>query len=229
MNVSICVPYQKEDDLRTWRESLPQKGIQIVACRTVVDNKMTGIIKEVIGKTDGLIGLQITYSDYENQYDFAEVRNYLDSHATGDWIIHIDSDERLAISHEEFWRQMYVLNESDADAAFLSIGGISNETKPEDVYRNRYCLAAMRIHRKKANIHWKGICHETLGIENKSITIADTDIFLFHSGYAIDEEKTLMKLERNGKLMVREYTREKSKRNWDYLINTFSHIHKLTR
>jgi len=231
MKVSICVAYQNGDDLVSWRKALPQKGVQIVACRTAFRQveKSDENSKIVLGSTDEIVGLQASYLDYETDFDFADVRNFMSEHATGDWIIHIDADERLAISHEEFWAQMYALSESGADAAFLSIAGVTNEDKPVEVYRKRYCLASLRIHRKDSNLKWKGICHETLDIEGKEVTLADTDILLSHDGYAIDGEQLLRKLERNAKLMVREYTREKSQRNWDYLINTFSHIHKHTR
>lgn len=231
MKVSICVAYQNGDDLVSWRKALPEKGVQIVACRTafkqIDKNAKSG--KLVLGSSEDIVALHANYLDYDTDFDFSDVRNFMDEQATGDWIIHIDADERLAIPHEEFWAQMYALNESGANAAFLSIAGISNEEKPTDVYRKRYCLASLRIHRKASNIRWKGICHETLDIENKEITLADTGILLNHDGYAVDDASLLQKLERNAKLMVREYTREKSKRNWDYLINTFSHIHKLTR
>lgn len=231
MKVSICVAYQNGDDLYSWRKTLPEKGVQIVACRTVFKqtDKDAKDSKVVIGSSEDIVALHANYLDYETDFDFSDVRNFMDEQATGDWIIHIDADERLAMSHEEFWTQMYALNESGADAAFLSIAGISNEDKPTEVYRKRYCLASLRIHRKSANLKWKGICHETIDIEGRDIALADTDILLSHDGYAISDEQLLEKLTRNGKLMVREYTREKSKRNWDYLISTFSHIHKHTR
>jgi hypothetical protein len=45
---------------------------------------------------------------------------------------------------------------------------------------------------------------------------------LYHEGYMIEEDEFQTKGERNAKLLVREYRRHKSERNWQYLIKTFS-------
>ena len=58
---------------------------------------------------------------------------------------------------------------------------------------------------------------------DEDVTVADTDILLWHLGYNLSAEELRDKAERNAKLMIREYTREKSDRNWQYLINTFSY------
>lgn len=227
--LSICVPYKDGENIKEWRESLPLSGVQIVACRTIIDENATEIKKEVLGKTDELIGLQITFPSMEYHFDFSMVRNFIDKHATGDWLLHIDSDERLAIPEKDFWYIYETLKVSDADCAFVSIAGVSHENEPKDMYRQRYNNPSIRLHRKASNLEWKGICHETIDIVDKEVTIADTDILLYHEGYAISKEEMLAKCERNAKLMVREYTRVGSPRNWDYLINTFALIHKFKR
>lgn len=226
--LSVCVIYKQGEDIKPWRASLP-KDIQVVACRTIIDVCASDIKKEIIGKTDNLVGLQITFPSMEKHFDFSLCRNFADQHATGDWILHVDSDERLAIPHDEFRNIIGTLEASTADCAFVSIAGTSHEEEPDEVYRPRYNLPNMRLHRKKSNLRWTGICHETIDIDDKPVTIADTDILLYHTGYAISKEELLAKCERNAKLMMREYARENSDRNWNYLINTFNLIHKLTR
>jgi hypothetical protein len=227
--LTICVAYKDDENIREWRESLPKEGLQIVACRTKIDPTITEVKKEIIGITEQLVGLQITFPSMENHFDFSLVRNYLDEYATGDWILHIDSDERLAIPEDELWDIIKTLRSSEADCAFISIAGVSHEEEPTEPYRPRYNLPNIRLHRRSSKLKWTGICHETIDIEGKEITIADTDILLYHKGYAIEKEKMLEKCERNAKLMIREYTREQSQRNWNYLVNTFHLIYKLTR
>lgn len=225
--VSICVPYSTDDNLKEWRDSLPQTGIQVVSCRTLVKPSLEHVEWKLYGATEELVGLECSFPSMDKDFDFSYVRNLLDEHATSEWIIHIDSDERLAIPHDEFWDIMETLNESEADCAYLSIGGITHEKEPIGPVRKRYNNPSLRIHRKRANLKWKGICHETLDIGDREITSADTDILLYHKGYAIDKDEMLNKCTRNAKLLVREYAREDSERNWNYLINTFNLIHKL--
>ncbi len=226
--LTVCVIYKQGEDIRPWRASLP-KDIQVVACRTIFDESATEIKKEVLGVTDKLVGLQITFPTLEKHFDFSLCRNFADEYATGEWILHVDSDERLAIPHDELDNILTTLTASTADCAFVSIAGVSHEEDPEEVYRPRYNLPNMRLHKKTSKLKWVGICHETIDIDEKPIVIADTDILLYHTGYAISKADMLSKCERNAKLMIREYTRESSARNWSYLVNTFNLIHKLTR
>ena len=227
--LSVCIIYKKGEDINNWRTTLPKKGIEVVACRTVIDESATEVTKKVLGKSKDLIGLEITFPSMEHHFDFSMVRNFADEHATGDWILHIDSDEKLAIPENELWDIMQTLDASEADCGFVSIAGISHEEEPKEVYRQRYNLPSIRIHRKASGLQWTGICHETIDIEGKALTLADTDILLYHTGYAISQEDMLTKCERNAKLLIREYTRDNSQRNWSYLVNTFQLIHKLTR
>lgn len=227
--VSFCVPFKDGETLQEWRASLPQKGIEVVACKTYVEPSLEQKEFNVVGKTEGMIVLEAKYPSIEKDFDFAELRNFIDSHASCDWIIHMDSDERLATPHAEFWEIIYTLKSSSADAAYLSIAGITTEEKIAGPCRKRYNLPSMRIHKRSAGLKWKGICHETLCIQGVELDVADTDILLYHKGYAIDQEDMIEKTERNARLLIREYTRENSERNWNYLINTFNLIHKLTR
>jgi hypothetical protein len=47
---------------------------------------------------------------------------------------------------------------------------------------------------------------------------------LYHEGYMIEEDEFNIKGIRNAKLLIREYRREKSERNWNYLHRTFTLI-----
>lgn len=230
MKLSICVIYEEGVNLKKWKEALPptdKYNIEIVALKTSVNSSIEAPSESVIGKADTLIGLSLEYPSYFDYFDFSECRNILDKHATGDWILHVDSDEFLSNQYEDFWGYIEALNKSDADAAWVSIAGISYEGNGEKPYAKRYNIPSLRLHRKSASIEWAGICHETLDTKGREVIIADSEILFHHSGYAIEREDMIKKCERNAKLMVREYIREKSERNWKYLRDTFSLIKKL--
>jgi hypothetical protein len=230
MKLSACVIFQDGDDLKGWRNSLPEENVEVIALRTAVNPKLKEPVFQEVGRTSDHIVLSWEYPSFEEYFDFSYCRNKLDEYATGDWILHMDSDERLASPEDEFWAYLSEINPTEAVAAYLSIAGCNydiDENFPN--IRTRYNIPAMRLHRRSAFLKWKAICHETLHIDIDGAVTADTDILLYHKGYSQDKDAILEKAKRNGGLMVREYTRDKSQRNWDYLVNTFSYLKQLSK
>lgn len=229
MYLSVCVLYTKDDDLIEWRKALPiskdGKKLQVVALRTEQSDNVTEPELEVVGDTELLTGLVWRYNDFDTQFDFSKLRNIADEYARGNWILHIDADERLTTPHGDLWAYLEALEKTDAPAAYVSVYGIMVGTnvngKPE-----RYINANMRLHRKAAGLKWEGICHETLddGAFEKGL-FADSEIMIFHKGYNQGEDVQKQKAERNAKLLIREWLRDKSERNWSYLIRTFAYLH----
>lgn len=229
MYLSVCVLYTHDDDLMEWRKALPiskdGKKLQVVALRTEQSDNVTEPELEVVGDTELLTGLVWRYKDFERDFDFAKLRNIADQYARGNWILHIDADERLTTPHGDLWAYIEALEKSEAPAAYVSVYGLlhgSNDSGRSE----RYISANMRLHRKAAGLKWSGICHETL---DKSafdkMVFADTEIMLFHLGYNKGDATQKQKAERNAKLLIREYMREKSPRNWEYLKRTFHFLH----
>lgn len=229
MFLSVCVLYTKDDDLIEWRKALPiSKGenkLQVVALRTEQSDDVTEPELEIIGDTELLTGLVWRYNDFERDFDFAKLRNIADEYARGEWVLHIDADERLTTPHGDLWANLEALQKSGAPAAYVSIYGIMYGVNPSG-RPDRYINANMRLHRKSAGLKWEGICHETLDQSafDKKL-FADTEIMLYHLGYANGLEVQKQKAERNAKLLIREWLREKSERNWSYLIRTFGFLH----
>ena len=229
--MTFCVMYTDSDNLIEWRKALPLSNdkhkVQIVACKTEQSDNVTEPEIEVIGDTDLLTGLVWRYKNFEEQFDFAAVRNVMDSYARGEWIMHIDSDERLTTNHDDLWAYLEALTKTDAPSAYVSIYG-KTISKDYSARAERFISANMRLHRKSAGLKWQGICHETLdesAFEKK--LFADSDIMLYHLGYNESLELLKSKAERNARLLVREYMRKKSERNWDYLKKTFSYLQNL--
>jgi glycosyltransferase involved in cell wall biosynthesis len=199
--------------------------VQIVALRTEQSDDVTEPELQVVGDTELLTGLVWRYNDFGAQFDFALLRNIADTYARGEWILHVDADERLTTPHGDLWAYLEALQKTDAPAAFVSVYGIMDGVN-KNGRAERYISANMRLHRKNAGLKWDGICHETLDKAAHEVgTFADSEIMLFHLGYNQGPEMQKHKAERNAKLLVREYARNKSARNWDYLVNTFGYLH----
>lgn len=229
MKLSICVLYTDNDDLRAWRMALPlsneKNQVQIIALKTEQTDDVTEPELEVVGDTNLLTGLVWRYNDFAEQFDFAKLRNIADTYARGEWILHIDADERLTTSHADLWAYLEGLNETETPAAFVSVYGVIHGAN-QNGRSERYINANMRLHRKSAGLKWAGIVHETLDESAHAVGMfADTEIMLYHLGYNQGPEVQKKKAERNARLLVREYMREKSERNWNYLIKTFGYLH----
>lgn len=228
MYLSICVLYTNDDDLMAWRMALPKTTakhkVQIVALRTEQTDAVTEPVLNVVGDTELLTGLVWRYNDFSEQFDFAYLRNTVDTYARGEWILHIDADERLTTPHGDLWAFLEALHETDAPASYVSVYGIMDGVNKSG-RADRYINANMRLHRKSAGLKWDGICHETLDKSAYDLgAFADSEIMLFHLGYNQGPEVQKQKAERNAKLLVREYTRNKCERNWDYLVKTFGYL-----
>lgn len=224
MRVSACVIFPEGESLTEWRASLPDNDIEVVALEVTVNPRLKEPVFTYVGKTSDHVVLAWEIPNIEDFMDFSYCRNKLNEYASGKWIIHIDSDERLSMSHEDFWNNIDALDESEAVAAGLTITGMKSELDERVGYvRQRYAGANLRIIRNNSGVKWKAICHEHLDLHYQEVIVADTDIVLWHEGYNASNEDLRDKAERNAKLMIREYTREKSDRNWQYLVNTFSY------
>lgn len=225
MRVSACVIFPEGESLTEWRASLPEDNIEVVALQITVNPRLKEPVFSEVGAIEGHKVLSWEVPNIQDYFDFSYCRNKLDEYATGEWILHMDSDERLCSPHDDFWSYIDELNESESEAAMLTIAGTNPEIDENIKYaRTRYAGSSMRLKRRASGLKWKSICHEVIDIEKRDSVIGDTDIVLFHYGYSKSQEDIIKKTERNAKLMIREYTREKSDRNWQYLINTFSYL-----
>lgn len=223
MRLTACVLYEDNDNLVRWRKALPIDNVQVVALKTVHNPELKEPYFEEIGVTTDLVALQWNYNDFEEQFDFSYLRNKCDEYANGDWILHIDSDEYLTTPHNDLWAFLEAIDDSEANAGYVSVYGLLNRGLN---VRERYINANARLHRRSASLKWSGICHETLDKSMHEGTWADTEIMLYHEGYMIEPEEFKIKGERNGKLLIREYRRYKSERNWKYLVKTLSTLNQ---
>jgi tetratricopeptide (TPR) repeat protein len=140
--------------------------------------------------------------------DFAAPRNLAASHATGDWILVLDADERLApgggaalrraVEGARFDVGMVRLHNASSagDAAAAVLAGTS---------RRGPVLLLPRLVRRTPDLTWTGAIHENVGewLLRRGGSRAVVPVDLVHYGYVYDEALTLRKQVRNVQLLRR--------------------------
>lgn len=195
---------------------------QLIICHCKQDNYAPAPRFHVGCVVGDVLYVDYCYYNFERHFSFSEARNYATEVASGKWVLHLDSDEIPANTPEFIGDYVQALTESDAVAAWVSICGVG-VLDDNTQLRERYCMPNLRLYKNGCGIRWQGICHETIDMSVKDKVQADSEIMLYHSGYE-DKEVVLKKCERNARLMVREYMREPSERNWNYLKKTFFNL-----
>ena len=148
-----------------------------------------------------------TVVEFDWTDDFSAARNVCLSHATGDWILVLDSDERLAPGADAIIRQAITFD--TFDCGLLPIHNASHiAATPEQILsgmarRNDPILLA-RLFRRTPDLQWEGVVHEnvtewlTKGRKTKAI---DANIVHFGNVPRIRTERG--KSKRNLRLLER--------------------------
>lgn len=221
--LSVAVMHPQNSNLRKLISTLP-KGVQIVSCVTIQSDSFTDEI-ELIANTENIVSLNYYYTSYDVDFDFSKVRNYMDSYASGEWILHIDSDEYVGNPKEELLSIIQDLNKTDAVGAYLTIAGAMYRHDAVNDLRERYANPSLRIVRNCESMKWQGIVHEWVdSIDDDRNYVYDSNVILIHDGYLITDKEFQDKGLRNGKLLIREYTRNATDRIWNYMIKTFKFL-----
>lgn len=131
--------------------------------------------------------------DFPWQNDFSLARNYCASKSNYDWVLVLDCDETL--------ESIDVASLNSQIRSFPKSGGsikMKNETRQKLIYENRL----IRLYPKKY-YHYVGQIHEQVApSSNMEYTQFLTTITLYHTGYALNEEDTLLKNQRNLNLLL---------------------------
>jgi len=135
---------------------------------------------------------EITWED-----DFSSARNECLSRCSGDWILYLDADERLAVDAKEELRRS--VGDPDALAYYCVVR--SEEHLPRGTVHSvaRY----PRLFRRLKGICFEGRVHEQIApsIQRAGYTILPSGIVIEHLGYAQSEEIINEKCLRNSKLL----------------------------
>lgn len=169
----------------------------------VVDTGSTDATRE-IARDGGAKVLEHAWND-----DFAEARNVALAAATGDWILSIDADERLASGAGEALRSAI---------AQSSAGGLVIQMEEELDGDERYREQLVRVFRRHPEIRFEGRVHEQVlpSLNRAGFGVVNAPVVILHDGYqrAVVEETD--KIARNRRLVDREVADAPHEPYWHY-------------
>ncbi len=156
------------------------------------------------GSTDNTLSIAREFNcrivPFEWVNDFSAARNESLKHCTGEWILYLDADERLAPgSIEELSRIL-----SDPDGMAYNCLLRSEERLPAGRVFN--VAPYPRLFRRMSSFRFKGRVHEQIedSIRETGNDIRPSGIIIEHLGYAQDADTILAKCERNVELLKKE-------------------------
>jgi hypothetical protein len=150
---------------------------------------LAGVVDEIVivdtGSTDDTIEKALRFPIKLHQFawcdDFSAARNFALEHASGEWILYIDADERLVVP--------------DRGTLDMVVGD-----KGKVAWKLRFCpridwtpYAELRLFRNDPRIRFQGVIHERMheGVEHVAISdrleIGQCNLMLQHVGYEDDQ------------------------------------------
>ena len=184
----------EEENLREW---LPEAA-----------NHVQEIIAVDTGSTDGTVALlesvnaQVIHQPWAE--DFSKHRNFGLSHATTDWLLVLDADERLKRVH--WFTLPALLKNEDVMAYSFTVKNYHSTTDLSSYDTNK----SYRLFRNNQDIWYTGAVHNQLapGIQKAcrrtGMITQHAFITIEHFGYALTEEKKKQKHNRIYKMVKRQ-------------------------
>lgn len=183
---------------------------------------VAGVVDEIIvvdtGSVDGTpviaaqAGAKVVHEPWKN--DFAQARNVALAHATGDYVLQLDADERLATMSKPLLR--VAIERGDFDLAMLSLHNATRrDARDSDVVsgaaRDGEMLRLPRLFRRTPETRYTGMIHETVAewiaaVDGRIISIDGID--LIHLGILPEVQAAKKKAERNVALLLQQIESE---------------------
>jgi len=166
-------------------------------CLSSVKEAVDEIVIVDTGSTDRTMEIGLHYGARVFQFawvdDFSAARNRALSHASGDWILYLDADERLAPGQGDMLRSL--LRNSRAGAYLVTVGGDIQLSTGSFGHANAY----PRLFRRHPDIRFEGEVHEQIApsIERLRLPILPSRLVINHLGYDQSVEVTRSKCHRN--------------------------------
>lgn len=173
-------------------------------CLTSVRPHVDEIIVVDTGSTDGTVeiarkgGARVFHFEWVN--DFAAARNESLRHATGDWILQLDADERLDLASPAKGLGKTVSTPGVTAFAVPIRSHLLEQGKSTYSVNYNY-----RLFKRLPELRFEREVHESieLSLERTAAKIAYADFVIEHIGYNIDAEEMHKKLERNLEILER--------------------------
>ncbi|MBU2700873.1 glycosyltransferase involved in cell wall biosynthesis [Sporomusaceae bacterium BoRhaA] len=172
---------------------------------------VSGVVDEIIvvdtGSSDKTcqiaqaFGAKVQSFNWNN--NFSDARNVSLNLATGEWILFLDADEKLAKESREILRKA-VLN-SEVDGYFMKIVNLSGDDSTPETSADM----VFRLFRNKPNFRFRGVVHEQICdviIEQtgQSQFLFSEELVIYHDGYLNSHLKAKDKKRRNLILIEKE-------------------------
>lgn len=154
--------------------------------------------------------------------DFAVARNAALSHATGDWVVFLDADERFSEATRGNLR--IVLEKTEGfDALAVKIVNLDVDGEKEERIDHTYVVRAFR---RLPEIRYVGRIHEHIEREDGALHlgfIPEESLVLLHTGYTASRAKG--KAERNLRLLLQELEQTQSPEDlYRYLAEAYEGV-----
>lgn len=195
------------------------EGKNLAGCLQSLKDTVNEIIIVDTGSTDNTISIAKDYGGkifyYEWTNDFAAARNESIKHATAEWIVFIDADERIDANNAKKIKE--AINDNGVDAYLVSLrnliftkGTTSKTTQITKSYR---------LFRNFKGFKFEGRIHEEISTSLSKNNAIDkiSDIVINHFGYALEKEDFRKKQERNLEILKQQIKEEPT--NWYALYN----------
>ncbi len=217
---SSCAPVRYRSDCSAPRVSLCMIAKDEQQCISGCLESVYGLVDEIIvvdtGSTDRTeetarsCGAKVFSFPWKG--NFAEARNESLRHATGDWIIFLDADERL----NTFGVQDCLRKSASAQGVDAYAVPIINP-RP-DGKAHSTIVRAVRFFRNLPGIRFSGRVHESVDrfLTQSGTSICHADFEILHFGYALGPDIVRRKYERNLHLLKEELAEDPGNSNFRY-------------
>lgn len=167
-------------------------------CLSSIQHLVDEIIVVDTGSSDNTVkiaesfGAKIFHHAWEQ--DFSKHRNQSIGYATGDWFIIIDADEEMDARHltkNELKKQLHKVSPK-VHCLLMKVLDKNRQGKISNVSKSA------RIFRKRVGVEYRGIVHNTAHYTGQA---ADSELSLYHYGYALAEEQMQAKFKRTSSLL----------------------------
>ena len=192
--ISLCMIVKNEEKM-------------LAGCLETVKNIADEIIIVDTGSVDKTVEVAKKYNAKIFNFawidDFSAARNESLKHATSEWILYLDADERLTVSSQNQIRDLLLSTHKEVGGYFCTI---ESDHSKMDGSSEKHRGGYPRLFRNLGypNINFVGRVHEQISpsiISNKK-TILVSDIKIEHLGYNLSLEEMDKKVRRNYNMLL---------------------------